>query len=341
VLIGVHLHTTDALQGATVRSEILGHGDGTPHQEFRLSSAPTLGGITVVAGDGGERWREVDSLAFSRRDARDFEFHPSSGIVRFGDGEKGRMPTGPVRAIAYRTGGGSRGNVGPGAISVMRRAIPGIDAVSNPYRAEGGVDPEGMDEAVARALRDFRCRGRAVTEDDFETLSLEASRWVARAWCRSAGAGEVTVIILPRPAPGRRTGDPIFTPRALIDEVRRYLVERSLVTTTVRCRGPSYREVMVEITVVPTSTGATPAILADRLEDRIREHLDPIAGGERGWSPGRPLTRADIHAALSPLDEVDYLEEVHISPGGSRLDLDPHVLPVLARARVRIARREP
>jgi predicted phage baseplate assembly protein len=215
-----------------------------------------------------------------------------------------------------------------------------MDAVSNPYGAEGGADPEGVDEAIRRALRELRCRGRAVTADDFEALSLEASRAVVRAWCTSGGDGDVTVIVLPRPSPGRRTGDPIATPRALVDQVRRYLTERSLVTTRIRCRGPSYREVAVDIALVPAWTEVSASTLAERVEERIREHLDPIAGGDHGWSPGRPLTRADIHAALSPLDEVDYLEEVRISPGGSRLDMDPHVLPVLARATVRVARRE-
>jgi predicted phage baseplate assembly protein len=222
----------------------------------------------------------------------------------------------------------------------MRRAVAGIDAVTNPHGAEGGVDPEGTDEAIRRALGELRVRSRAVTADDFEALALEASRAVARAWCTSAGTGEVTVIVLPRPAPGRRIGDPIRTPGALVDEVRRYLADRSLVTTRVRCRGPSYREVAVEVILVPTSMETDAAILAERVEDRIREHLDPIAGGDPGWPPGRPLTRADIHAALSPLEEVDYLEEVRISPGGSRLDLDPHVLPVLTRTSVRVARRE-
>ena len=93
-------------------------------------------------------------------------------------------PKGAVLRFArYRHGGGRRGNVTAGALSVLRSTIPGVDTVTNPRPPIGGVDAEALEHARQRASMEIRTRYRAVTAEDFEFLAGEASPRVARAVC--------------------------------------------------------------------------------------------------------------------------------------------------------------
>ena len=114
-------------------------------------------------------------------------------------------PKGAVlRFTRYRHGGGRRGNVTAGALTVLRSTIPGVDTVTNPAPAVGGVDAEALEHARQRASMEIRTRYRAVTAEDFEFLAGEASPRVARAVCiPPADGGAVPLHIVPRVYPGR------------------------------------------------------------------------------------------------------------------------------------------
>ena len=88
-----------------------------------------------------------------------------------------------MRISRYRHGGGRAGNVAADALTVLRSPIPGVDTVTNPRPATGGVDAEPLEHARARASMEIRSRYRAVTAEDFEFLAGEASPRVARAVC--------------------------------------------------------------------------------------------------------------------------------------------------------------
>jgi hypothetical protein len=70
-----------------------------------------------------------------------------------------------------------------GSIEVLKSAVPYVTSVRNHHPAQGGADGESLEEAVIRVPRLLRTRDRAVTPEDFETLTLQASRGVARAYC--------------------------------------------------------------------------------------------------------------------------------------------------------------
>ena len=56
-----------------------------------------------------------------------------------------------LRVRSYRTGGGRAGNVGRGALSILRTSIPYVGRVENREAARGGVDGETVEEAKVRA----------------------------------------------------------------------------------------------------------------------------------------------------------------------------------------------
>src|SRR5205814_5055972 len=108
----------------------------------------------------------------------------TTGEIRFGDGVNGAIPvsndqnpTESVIAVEYRFGGGKRGNVPAGAVKTLLTSITGVDEshVANLFSAGGGREEETLDEAKKRAPRTIKSRCRAVTNDDFEQLAMQAA----------------------------------------------------------------------------------------------------------------------------------------------------------------------
>ena len=147
------------------------------------------------------RWEPVASFAHSAGGDRHFVLDPIRGEVRFGpairqpDGgwrQFGAVPAGrlgaplhplPVRRRARRQR--RRRRVDDARVAALR----GVAGVTNPRAAAGGADAESLESARRRAALELRARSRAVTVEDFERLTLEASPRVARALC-SAPHGE-------------------------------------------------------------------------------------------------------------------------------------------------------
>ena len=153
-------------QRIAVSNELLGEGDGTPDQVFKLSRTgvvPDSVRIDVLQSGPPQPWREIDDLMAAGpevraldaqrapgqvwRDPRPadvFVVDAEAGTVRFGDGLRGRRPPNGARLVAhYDTCDGARGNVAPGAISSGPGLPPGIKP-HNPLPTWGGADAESV-----------------------------------------------------------------------------------------------------------------------------------------------------------------------------------------------------
>lgn len=128
-------------------------------------------------------WRPVPDLLSST----EFELHfvadvddVGRAVLRFGDGEYGASFSNIVHAnVWYRVGNGRDGMVGAEAIAHIAVPYgpplnwPSIASVRNPLPAQGGVDPELIEEVRQYAPAAFRARQlRAVTEQDYMDLAL-------------------------------------------------------------------------------------------------------------------------------------------------------------------------
>jgi hypothetical protein len=215
----VLLNTTAAIEGSTIRSEILGSSTGKPHQKLRTTQAPVLEGqwlevreatapplneikiieeseghdaisrVEALTAKGSEfwvRWHERPNFYSSEPRSRHYVLDRTSGQVLFGDDVHGMIPPvlpGNIRMRSYRTGGGARGNMPDQTIKQLKTAVPGIQKVMNCEPAVGGTDMEPTSSLFERGPRAVRHGDRAVTSEDYEDLALLASRDVARANC--------------------------------------------------------------------------------------------------------------------------------------------------------------
>lgn len=246
-----------------------------------------------------------------------------------GERQYGAVPSrgSMIQMVAYRVGGGDKGNVQRETITVLKTAVPYVARVVNHQPARDGSNAESLEQAVVRTPRLLRTRNRAVTVEDFETLALEGGDGaIARALCMSAmkkeEAGQVRLLLVPQVDTTRIATEGIspdkFNLSANLEQkVLSYLDERRLLGVQVTCGQPEYVGVSVqtEVALEPeyNHTAAQQQILLE-LQSALYQFLNPINGGpeRRGWPFGRPVYSSDIVTLLQKIAGVRYLGAVQL-----------------------------
>jgi predicted phage baseplate assembly protein len=334
--------TGEASHARTVQDETLGPSNGAPGQRMLVKERPVLadGGASVLdvsEGEGWEQWTEVEVFSDSSQRDKHFLFDRSIGEVVFGpavrclDGsvqQYGAVPDkgAVVRLRSYRTGGGSRGNVAAGAISVSRSSIAYVARVRNRRAALGGVDGETIDEAKVRGPLQMRTRNRAVTAHDYEQLAREAAPDVARVRCVPAGSSDVAktgggadgvrVLVIPAAAGdenGRLRFQDLQLDPQLLDRVARYLDERRVVGARVIVEEPEYKGITVVARIRARDWARTQKV-EEGARRALYRYFDPIIGGPDGdgWPFGRPVNVGEVYAVLQRVEGVEYIEDVRL-----------------------------
>lgn len=233
-----------------------------------------------------------------------------------------------LQIVSYRTGGGLRGNVQAGTIQIVKSAVPYVAAVINHIPGRGGADSESLDEAVIRAPRMLRTRDRAVTIEDFETLTLEAGGGaVARTLClpptHKSEAGTVRMLLVPKPDTlsierGEGIDPDLFTVSpTLVNRVLTYLDDRRLLGVQVLCNQPDYMGVSVQTEVALKPEYKNPSAqqqIIFSMQVALYRFLNPLTGGPdgTGWPFGRPVYPSDIVTILQNIPGVLYLGSVQL-----------------------------
>jgi predicted phage baseplate assembly protein len=360
--------------GGTVRAEhaepfgeeYIGNSTGLPGQKFDVQGAPLLPRrndeyVEVRSGDITEQWLEVPDFSRSGPSDNHYTWDGVSGTVHFGpqirqaDGrwrQHGAIPLAgaAISVSKYRRGGGARGNVGPGALSVIRSAIPYVDRSTNLVAATGGIDSETLENAKVRAPLTIVSGGRAVTSSDHERLALEATPRVRRAACvppDSAGA-PTRLLIVPDPA---RPVDAIQIDHLAMDDqlfstLSAYLEPRRLIGTALELGTPKYLGVSVAA-MVRVGPGRAPAAVRQACLDAIAIFLSPHLGGNdgHGWPFGQDINSGAIAHLLGELPGVEQVEEVvlfeadlrngsRLGAGTDTIRVDPYGLPLSYKPQV-------
>jgi hypothetical protein len=330
-----------------IDEEILGSSNGLPDQRFYLANVPVLDiKVLVDEGLGFQEWKEVDDFTMSSSQDKHYVLNRGTGEILFGDGEKGKIPsagTDNIKASPYRYGGGTRGNVGALTINQLRSSHVYIDSCFNKEAAKGGGDEETVEQAIERGpTEQLKTRNRAVTNEDFETLTLESSTGIARAKTlplfdpakpAEETPGVVSVIAMPK---GGGT-----LSMALRNAIREYLDTRRLVTAQLYVIDPEYIPVDIKATVVKTEE-ANASALEDKVKKVIAEFLNPEYGGEAqkavdyiegislergsGWDFGRDVYLSELYELMERIHGVDHVET--ITTPSSNLTIEKNQLPL-------------
>jgi predicted phage baseplate assembly protein len=372
--MGARLPATHA---SRVDREILGVSDGTPGQVFPLRHAPVLKpgtGETLEVQDpeSGDwaRWEPRTDFVGSTAFDRHFVLDLVTGEVELGPAireshgdwtQYGAVPPkgAVLRYTRYRHGGGRDGNVTAETLTVLKSTLAGIDTVTNPDAAAGGVDAEVIGHARQRASMEIRSRYRAVTAEDFEFLAGEASPRVARAVCiPPRDGGSVPLHLVPRIVPAdRKLEHAELIPDAdLLAEVGEYLDERRLIGTTIELKPCRFRGLSVVVNLQARPLADTARVEED-VAHALYTYLNPLVGGNptgpgQGWAFGRALNQGELYGVVHAVDGVEFVRilrlyetnletgEQSAKPAGTHIVLEDDELMASGQHIVKATHRE-
>ena len=347
----VVVNVVEAFNFMTIRDETLGSSDASPLQAFTVLHGPLLEDeeilvrerhppaeaeldeLKAAAPEGTQpvieyineeeseecwvRWRRVDSFFESGHRSRHYAIDYQSGSVTFGDGNKGLIPPegqNNIKVRMYRVGGGSAGNVNPGTLTSLTRAIAYIDTVTNPLPAAGGADRESVAEAKDRAPHTIKSRDRAVTTEDFEMMALRASTLLARAKCvpDKGHRGAVTLVVVPK-AETRDLNRRLIPSNEVLRYVKRYLDERRLVGSILNVIKPRYEDLSLKVTLLRRTIGTSDRLRRE-IEAKLRRYLHPLVGGRdgKGWEFGRAVLKTELIHVIEEVPGVEGVDALEI-----------------------------
>lgn len=364
----VGINAVPVRQIERINAEPLADGDGRPDQSRRLARAPVLAGSVNVAtrlgADAAQRWNQIDDLAAAAPevpvtdprlspgsqydDSTDdtllnvFELDPEAGVLRFGDGLRGRrLPLGARVFASYEFCQGAAGNVAETVINGSPQLPSGFSVV-NPVQTWGGADAENVQSGEKQIKRYLQHRDRLVSVDDFEAIA-----------CRTPGVqigrievlpafhpdlspsepgsapGVVTLLAIPQFDPGQP--DAPRADRLFLDALCRYLDPRRLVTTELVIRGADYKGIWISVGI-DVATGLSIAEVVENVKARLRDALNPIglAGNQpratplftslatdpaRGWPLRTAVSSRVLLAEVARVPGVTSVADVLLAEG--------------------------
>lgn len=362
--------TVTATHAELVRAEVFGESEGVPGLRFPLTRTPVLAApeqtlVEVSSAEGWQVWTLVEHFGQSGPADRHVVLDPRSGELAFGplvrqpDGsarQHGAVPDkGETVRISYAIGGGREGNVTAGAIATLRSSIPYVTSVTNRVSAQGGTDPETLEEAKERGPLLLRSRSRAVTAEDYEVLARAAAPEAARVRAVAADgegvpAGSVKILVVPA-APnerGRVRLDDLIPGEDTLARMAARLEETRVLGSRVHLEPPRYRGVTVVARLIGRPAADPTRIREDAL-DALYTLLNPLPGGGpdgAGWPFGRPVQLGELFSVLQGVRGVELIEEIRLFSadpvtgrrGGevSRVEVDKHSLVFSFEHKVRV-----
>jgi hypothetical protein len=296
-----------------------------------------------LGDDDGDLWSPKGDLLSSESFALEFVAETDNyggTTIRFGDDENGMRPGEGTEFYAiYRVGNGTTGNIGAESITHLAGGTlfgeeSLIDLVTNPMSASGGADPETLDEVRQYAPQAFRVQKRAVTPEDYATMT-EKHPEVQRAAATLRWTGSWHTIFL---TVDRLDGSAID--ETFEEELREFLEPYRMAGQDLEIDGPEYVSLEIEMMVCVDSDYFRSDVLA-ALEDVFSS--DTRADGSLGFfhpdnfTFGQSIYVSQLYAVAQNVAGVRYVEVVTFQrldePSTSGLDEG-----VLTMGRLEIAR---
>ncbi len=332
----IHLNTIMATQGISIKKKLLGSSDGSALQEFKIENTPVMqveiwvreSNIplnTEYYTDEFEegywvQWSEVKAFDSNTNNKRVYIVDSHSGKVIFSDINTGHIPPMGKNNIltSYKIGAGVKGNINKHHIDKLASSIAYIDKITNYESAMGGADEQSIESLINAAPKRIRHKNRAVTYDDFEALSYEASSNIAKVKI-SSQAGLVQLFILPYSEVKKPL--PTETLKTLLKD---YISTRTSATIAIEVSEPHYVNINISLNIVVDNWNLA-STLKNSVQVKIDAFLHPLKGGptSKGWNFGEVPTLSHIFNLLNTVDGIAYFKEAEISMDNQVLyDLD-------------------
>lgn len=256
------------------------------------------------------QWNEVENFINSGPEDRHYVVDRTLGRIGFGDGKKGMIPQKRIDEairVKYSIGGGNDGNLEPGSINRMADAMRFIGRVYNPVSTHGGANFEDVETAVNRGANLLMHCNRAVTEEDFNALAMEASRSISKVKCVSNvdrdgrfSPGTVTIAILLNEY---NKGRNFFLSER--EKVSDFLCQRASSTFSkgmINVVDPVFIKISTKLWLRAKEVESIYEIQR-AVRQRIKDFIDPITGNfnHNGWLMGELPNKSQIISYIKSL----------------------------------------
>ena len=338
--LGLNVVAVD--QRRTIEGVVLGQSSGDADQEFSLPAgsveASSLEIQVEEAGIGYQPWTRIEDLALAGRDDTVYSLDSEAGLIRFGDGLRGRIPeiSRRIRVAQLRAGGGRAGNLPAGTLSAIRAelqegGIVGAELqVRQPLPLAGGEDAETLAAAEKRIPEMFRHRERAVTASDYQSLAAETPgvrlgrvellpRFKPQQR-NDAVPGAVSVLVLPLQE--RRLPPNPRPDRPTLERVHSWLDPRRPLATELYVIGCEYVPLGLSVGVDVRNGFGQDGVL-QAVTDALRGFLWPLAPGGldgQGWPLGRHVQDRELEVVVARVPGVAAVNGLRLfsqDPGSS------------------------
>ncbi|HJQ30038.1 MAG TPA: putative baseplate assembly protein [Rubrobacter sp.] len=255
------------------------------------------------------RWLPARDLLASEPSDRAFVAEVEAGgraYLRFGDDRFGLRPAKKTGFTAsYRIGNGVRGNVGADAIAYVVTEDNDVLAANNPLPAQGGIEPESIEEVRQSAPSAFRVQERAVTPEDYAEVAQRHPQ-VQRAAATIRWTGSWHTVFLTVDRFGGLPVDAGFE-----EELRAHLERYRLAGHDLEVDGPRYVPLEIEMHV---------CVLPEYFRSDVKATLLTVFGnrtmpdGRRGvfhpdnFTFGQPVYLSRLYEAAQAVEGVDRVE---------------------------------
>lgn len=155
---------------------------GTANQQFLLSRTPYLDDSAVVVAANGA-YSKVSNFLASQADDLHYVTvvdQLDRATIRFGDGILGAIPAGTI-TVDYKTGGGSSGQLIPGALSQLEGSFADANGtpvrvtVTNAEKTSGGLDRQSNASIQLLAPESLRVLTRVIAREDYEIAAKQVA----------------------------------------------------------------------------------------------------------------------------------------------------------------------
>ena len=265
--------------------------------------------VVMLTDSNGTVWTARRDLLSSSGDAEAFvaEIDNDGAVtIRFGDDVHGRRPEPGAEFFAkYRVGNGRDGNTGADSLSHIALNIPEIADVRNPLPAQGGQDPESLEDVRQRAPVAYRVQERAVTPADYAEVTErypEVQR--AAATFRWTGSWHTVFLTVDRSAGAQISED-------FESDIRNHVERYRMAGHDLEVDSPQFVALEIDLHV---------CVAADHFRGDVeRELFDVLSNrdlpdGRRGFfhadnfSFGQPVYLSAIYAAAHQVAGVESVE---------------------------------
>lgn len=280
------------------REEFVYTADGMPEQQFFLPDHNVLRDSFAIWVEEAEfpghyrKWSLVPDFAAAGKEERCYVLDEEEGILRFGNGKQGVIPKGRIEIISYATCGGSAGNIHKGQMEGFVEELRAGN-LFNPRAAEGGKEPETIEDCFKRYKKQSNVKNRAVTTSDYENVMKDTPGLrikKVKVFSSKTKANCLEAVVQPY-----TNGNRLLKQGTYERNIIHFLEKKKMLGTHVIIQKPEYVALSLQLEVMVKSRYLG---VKEKIEEQIKQYF------EEEMDFGKTIIYSRIFGYIDALPEV-------------------------------------